>query len=99
MIFTALTRNQVDNITVVARQIASDITKPTSNFILKLISYQIIFAGVTFLIGCHTTSTILTFGREQEEGEKFPTGIFSSVQGYDGVRWENYLHIFISVQY
>ena len=96
MIFTALTRNQVDNITVVARQIASDITKPTSNFILKLISYQINFA---FLIGCYTTSTILRFGREQGEGEKFPIGFFSSVQGYDGIRWENYLYIFISVQY
>ena len=35
--FTVFTRNQVDNITAVTRQIASDIIKPSSNFTHKRI--------------------------------------------------------------
>ena len=47
LILTVFTRNQVDNITAVTRQIASDILKPTSNFTLKLIiSYQVFFSSV-----------------------------------------------------
>ena len=49
-VFTVFTRHQVDNIATVTTQIASDIIKPISNFTPKLIiSYQIIFADVTFL--------------------------------------------------
>ena len=66
MIFTVFTRNQVDDITAVTRQFASDIIKPTSNFTVKrIISYQKIFADVTFLTGCYTTITILRFGSKQ----------------------------------
>ena len=66
LIFTVFIRNQVDNITAVTRQIASDMIKPTNNFTLKLIiSYLIIFADVTFPTGCSTTFTILRFGRRQ----------------------------------
>ena len=47
LILTVFTRNQVDNITAVTRQIASDILKPASNFTLKLIiSYQVFFSFV-----------------------------------------------------
>ena len=65
LIFTVFARNQVDTVTAVTRQIASDIIKPTSNFTLKLIiSYQIIFGDVTFFTGCYTTFTFLRFSRK-----------------------------------
>ena len=76
LIFTVFTRNQVDNITAVTTQITSDIIKPTSNLKLKvIISYQIIFADVTFLTRCYTTFTILRFGRKQ--GDKISFMFFS----------------------
>ena len=66
LIFTVFTRNQVDNITAITTQIASDIIKPASNLTLKLIvSYQIIFADVTFLTRCYTTFTSLIFGSKE----------------------------------
>ena len=66
LIFTVFTRNQVDNSTAVTAQIACDIIKPTSDFTLQvIISYQIIFADVTFLARCYTSFTILRFGRKQ----------------------------------
>ena len=37
LIFTVFTRNQVESITAVTQQIASDIIKPTSTFTLELI--------------------------------------------------------------
>ena len=66
LLLRGFTRNQVDNITAVTRQIDSDLIKATSNFRLKLIiTYQIIFADVIFLTGCYTTFTVLKFGRKQ----------------------------------
>ena len=66
LLLRGFTRNQVDNIIAVTRQIDSDIIKPTSNLNFKLIiTYQIIFADVTFLTGCYTTFTVLRFGRKQ----------------------------------
>ena len=87
LIFTVFTRNQVDNITAITTQIASDIIKPASNLTLKLIiSYQIIFADVTFLTRCYTTFTSLIFGSKQERWSNFLQTFFSSVQSFDGFR-------------
>ena len=66
LVFTVFITNQVDKITAVTTQLASDVIKPASNFTLKLtISYRITFADLTFLTGCYTTFTIIRFGREQ----------------------------------
>ena len=66
LVFTVFITNQVDNITGVTTQIASDIIKPASYFTLKLIiNYQITFADLTFLTGCYKTFTIIRFGRKQ----------------------------------
>ena len=71
LIFTVLTRNQVVNIAVVARQIASGIMKPISKFTLKLvINYQINFADVTFLKDFIHFSLFLGFSRKHKEGDK-----------------------------
>ena len=67
LIFTVFTRNQVDDITAVTRQFASDIIKPTSNFtLIRIISYQRIFADVLFLTKCYTAIPILRFDRKRE---------------------------------
>ena len=67
LIFTVFTRNQIDNISAITTQIASDIIKSASNLTLTLIiSYQIILADVTFLTRCYTTFTSLRFGSKQE---------------------------------